>query len=443
MKNYDEMAHDVLARIETERKAKKRRRIKIALSGVSVLCVCLAVVVCFNFLGGSATQVVMAADLMDGITASEVDGRDADDAFKSNQMRLALELFKHTSAESGGKNLLISPLSIQLALAMTANGAYGETLAEMEKVLGGDIHIDKLNEYLHTYASSLPSEEKAKLEIANSIWFRDTFDVRQDFLQKNADYYGAAAYRSAFDDQTVKDINNWVAKNTDDMIDKIVEDISPLTVMYLINAIVFDGTWEETYDEDDVNDSKFFAYSGDEQNAELMYSEEDIYLDDGNATGFMKPYAGEKYSFAALLPNEGTDVYDYIAGLTPEGLAETLENARTEEVHAYLPKFSYEYEIKMNEILSDMGMPKAFMEGVANLSGIGDSSLFIGGVQHKTFISVDENGTKAAAVTSVSVDAESFTPSYTVRLDRPFVYMIVDNSTNLPIFIGTMTEVAN
>ncbi|MBE6708461.1 MAG: serine protease [Ruminococcaceae bacterium] len=442
MKNYEETAHDVLLRIETERKVKKRRRIRIALSGVSMLCICLAVVVCFNFLGGGTAQMIRAADLMDGITTAEVDGRKTDDRFTANQMRLALELFQRTSAGSEGRNLLISPLSIQLALAMTANGAGGETLEEMERVLGGDISIDELNEYLYTYADSLPSEEKVKLEIANSIWFRDTFDVRKEFLQKNADYYGAAAYRSAFDDETVKDINNWVSKNTDGMIDKIIEEIDPLTVMFLINAIVFDGKWEKTYDEDDVSDEVFYSYSGGEQDAELMYSMESVYLDDGSATGFIKPYAGGKYSFAALLPNEGTDIYDYIAGLTPEGLTETLENAESADVHAYLPKFSYEYEKSLNAILSDMGMPTAFTEGAADLSGIGDGRLFIGGVQHKTFISVDENGTKAAAVTPVEVTTESCPSSYTVYLDRPFIYMIVDRETNLPVFIGTVTEIS-
>ena len=445
MKTYEEMARSVLSKIDDNKKAKKRRQ-KIVLSGASVICVCLAVVICINFFGGNTAQVVQAADLMDGITANDVDGRDTGDRFKENQMRLAIELFRHTAAKADkGENLLISPLSIQLALAMTANGAGGTTREEMERVLGGDISIDELNEYLYSYTNSLPSEEKTKLNIANSIWFRDTFNVHKDFLQKNADYYGAAAYKSAFDEQTVKDINNWVKENTDGMIPGIIDQIDALTVMYLINAIVFDGTWEETYKEKDVKNSTFYSYNGEKQDAEMMYSLEDSFIYDDHAMGFMKNYAGNKYSFAALLPNDGIDIYDYIAGLTPERLAETLKKAESSydvEVHAYLPKFTYEYERSMNDILSEMGMPTAFMEGVADFSEVSSNSPYIGGVKHKTFISVDENGTKAAAVTNVFWESTSYTPSYTVRLDRPFVYMIVDNETNLPVFIGAVTEMS-
>lgn len=442
MKTYNEMAQSVLERIDAEKKAMRRRR-RIALSGVSVICVILAVSVLVGyFVRDNATPAlyVEAADLMDGITAEDVEGRRTDKAFKKNQMRLAVELFQHTAAASKGENMMISPLSIQLALAMTANGADGKTLAEMEKVLGDSISIDKLNEYLYTYQNALPSTEKTKLNIANSIWFRDTFGVNQAFLQTNADYYAAAAYRSPFDSQTVKDINNWVSANTDGMIDEMVQSIDPATVMYLINAIVFDGKWKETYSEKDITDSTFYAYNGDKQNAELMHSDEEIYLDDGKATGFMKPYSGGYYSFAALLPNEGTDIYDYVAGLTADGLANTFEKAKNAEVSVYLPKFKSDYSISLNGILSDMGMPTAFTYG-ADFSGISDTETYISSVLHKTHITVDENGTKAAAVTIVENTYKAATDSYYVRLDRPFVYMIVDNKTNLPVFMGVLTGI--
>lgn len=446
MKNHEEMARNVLERIKKE-KAAKRRRIKLAISGVSAVCIVLAVSVLMGYFGrdgGSISPAVLveAADLMEGITAGDVDGRDADNAFKKNQMRLTVDLFQRTAEASEGENLLISPLSIQLALAMTANGADGTTHREMEKVLGGSISTNKLNEYLYSYQNALPSSEKSKLEIANSIWFRDTFGVNQNFLQTNADYYGAAAYRSAFDDQTVQDINNWVKDNTDGMIEEIVDEIDPLTMMFLINAIVFDGEWEETYSKENVSESTFFAHNGEKQEAKMMYSEEGIYLDDGKATGFMKPYSGGDYSFAALLPNEETDIYDYIAGLSGEGLRETLDNAKTVDVHTFLPKFSYDYGISLNEILSDMGMPTAFDEGMADFSGISDTETFISNVLHKTHITVDENGTEAAAATSVELTWKGATARRRVRLDRPFVYMIVDNETNLPVFMGAITEVA-
>ena len=129
-----------------------------------------------------------------------------------------------------------------LALSMTANGAKGETLAQTESLLGGDIPMETLNEYLYSYINALPSEKTAKLNVANSIWFRDNgFTAENTFLQKNADYYGAAVYKSAFDVKTLRDINNWVKKNTDGMIEKIIDDLDPDAVMYLINTVLFDA----------------------------------------------------------------------------------------------------------------------------------------------------------------------------------------------------------
>ena len=172
---------------------------------------------------------VQAADLMAGITGNKVQGKAADDRFIGNTADFSLELFKRSVAEK--ENSLVSPLSVLLALAMTANGADSETLAEMEMeaVLGKDISLEDLNEYLYTYVKHLPSEKNSRLSIANSIWFRDDenrFTVERDFLQKNADYYNAAAYKAPFDNQTLKDINTWVQEKTENMIDKILDEIN-------------------------------------------------------------------------------------------------------------------------------------------------------------------------------------------------------------------------
>ncbi|MDD4657811.1 MAG: serpin family protein, partial [Eubacteriales bacterium] len=188
---------------------------------------------------------VQAADLMTGVSGKSVQGKNTDTKFIGNTADFSLELFKKTSSEE--KNSLISPLSVLLALAMTANGADTQTLSEMETVLGGDIGLEELNEYLFSYVQNLPRDKKARVDIANSIWFQEDEDqllVERDFLQKNADYYNAAAYKSPFDGQTLKDINNWVKENTDGMIDKILDQISPAAVMYLINAVVFDAQWD-------------------------------------------------------------------------------------------------------------------------------------------------------------------------------------------------------
>ncbi len=413
---------------------------------IAILSLMLVCAIAVN-LTGCATK-VQAADLMEGVSANTVAGKAADDIYISSQMNLAVKLFQASVGESENENVLISPLSIQLALAMTTNGADGETLAEMEALLGGEIPLEELNEYLYAYVKNLPSAEKYKLQIANSIWFRDDegrLQVEQDFLQKNADYYGAQAYKAAFDDQTLKDINSWVKNHTDGMINSILDEISEDAVMYLINALVFDAEWQNVYDKSDVYQGKFTNIGGTEKSVDMMHSEETVYLKDENATGFMKPYSGGKYSFAALLPNEGVDIYEYIAGLTSEDLIATLNNPQLGMVIATMPKFSYEYELTMNDVLKDLGMPSAFNSSTADFSKMAHSSrgnIFIGEVLHKTFISVDELGTKAGAVTKVEMNDECAPMSeWIVNLNRPFVYMIIDNETNLPVFIGAVLDI--
>lgn len=398
-------------------------------------------------LTGCAAQ-VQAADLMDGMQAGAVNGKAADDGFILSEMGLTVKLFQSAVSESRDENVLISPLSVQMALAMTANGAAGQTRTEMETLLGGGISLEDLNEYLYTYVNSLPSGEKYKLQIANSIWFRDDegrLTVEKDFLQRNADYYGAQAYKSPFDGQTLTDINAWVKEHTDGMIDEILEEIDEDAVMYLINALVFDAQWKNVYDKAEVCNGTFTSITGEERAVEMMHSEETKFLQDEQATGFIKDYKDGKYSFAALLPNEGIDINDYIARLTDEGLLSTLRDVRSGMVIATLPKFSYEYALSMNDVLKALGMPSAFAGSTADFSRLGQSSrgnLYIGEVLHKTFISVDELGTKAGAVTKVQVNDEcAIITEWIVELNRPFVYMIIDNTTNLPVFIGTVMDI--
>jgi len=398
--------------------------------------------------GAAGCAGAKAADLMGRVPHNRVDGKDADAAFAGSMADFSVELFKKSA--SGDENSLVSPLSVMLALAMTANGAGGETLSQMEALLGGGIALDDLNEYLYSYAKGLPSGKKSKLSIANSIWFRDDENrlrVDPGFLQKNADYYGAAAYKAPFDKQTLKDINNWVSKNTDGMIDAILNNISDTEVMYLINAIAFDAEWKEIYINTGVRPDVFTDVHGKGQKVDFMHSDEDLYLDDGMAVGFVKPYVGG-YSFAALLPNEGVSIDAYIESLTGARLLETLSGAQSATVQASMPKFKYEYGIEMSGILAQLGMPDAFDQGSADFSGMvatATKALYISRVLHKAFISVDERGTKAGAATVVAM-ADGAAPMQknvkTVRLDRPFVYAIIDNATNLPIFIGAVMTVA-
>ncbi len=415
--------------------------IKKSMAGV-FLCLLMTALLVFHT---GCSFSVGAADLMEGVNAKTVTGKAADDVFISSSANFAAELFKKTVTQ--GENSLISPLSVMLALAMTANGADAQTKAEMEAVLGGGMTVGDLNEYLYTYVKNLPTDDAYQLEIANSIWIKDddSFAADPDFLQTNADFYGAAAYKAPFDEQTLADINNWVKDNTDGMIDKILDQIDPDMVIYLINAVLFDAEWKSQYDTGDVTEGTFNAYDGAQETVNMMHSTEYSYLEDGNATGFVKNYADGKYSFAALLPNDGVSIDEYISSLTGEGLIATLKHAQESSVQAQLPKFTYEYKIKMNDALTALGMPTAFTTGAdfTKMSTLPAGELAIGEVVHKTYIEVTEIGTRAGAVTEVGMNLTSMPMfDHVITLDRPFVYVIVDNATHLPIFIGTVLSAA-
>lgn len=392
-------------------------------------------------------NIVQAADLMEGIVPDFVETKDIDSSFVEKVSKFYFDLFGKSVIS--GENSLISPLSVLLALSMTANGADNSTLEQMQNVLSAGIPVSDLNQYLYSYVKSLPSEKNAKLNIANSIWFRDDENrllVEKDFLQTNANYYNAAAYKSDFDSpQTLLDINNWVNEKTEGMIEKILDQIDDAAVMYLINAIVFDAKWETVYNKENIAQGEFTTINGEKEPATYMNSEESAYISGDGFIGFIKAYEGNKYSFATFLPDEEISFDEFISSLNGDVFLSALNNAENTNVIAKMPKFSYEYKVVMNKHLIELGMSDAFNSSLADFERLGKSSrgnIFIAEVLHKTFISVDELGTKAGAVTKVEMQDEAAPMGEYVILDRPFVYAIVDNSTNLPIFIGTVMSVS-
>ena len=254
-------------------------------------------------------------------------------------------------------------------------------------------------------------------------------------------------FRAAFDDAAVKAVNDWVSENTHGMIKEIMGEASREAVMYLINALTFEAQWERIYYDNQVSEGVFTKEDGTEQRVELMYSKEYSFLEDEQATGFMKYYSEGKYAFAALLPQEGTDLSDFASSLTGEGLKKLLAGAQETEVRTRIPRFQCEYSVEMSEILKAMGMTQAFETENADFSGIGTSkegNLYISRILHKTFIHVDTEGTRAGAAALMEVAAEaSPTEPKEVYLNRPFLYMIVDCETNTPLFIGAAMDMGN
>lgn len=412
---------------------------------------CLALV--FSFLLSSLrSRKLQAEDLMSEIKPNSITSetditRESSNAITDFGLRLFRQCIEENNSEN--KNTLISPLSVIYALSMTANGSDGDTLAQIEKVLG--LPVDELNRDLHSYMNHLPADKKYKLSIANSIWFADddSFTVEQDFLQMNADLYGAGLYKAPFDDSTRKDINSWVEENTDGMIKEIVDSIPQEAVMYLVNAIAFDAEWNNIYKEDEVRKDTFTKEDQTQEDVRLMYSSEYNYLEDSMATGFIKYYKDQKYAFAALLPNNGISIEDYVSSLNGGNLHELLSNPQSVHVNAAIPQFENSYDAELSETLGRLGMSDAFDPSYADFSGIGHSAagnIYINRVLHKTFISVDEKGTKAGAATAAEMVSESAmsdgaAESKTVYLNRPFLYMLIDCEANLPIFVGVTMDI--
>lgn len=353
----------------------------------------------------------------------------------------AVELLRQT--DQGGSTLL-SPVSVVYALAMTANGAAGETLEQMESVLG--LPLEELNAYLRTYADQLPDEKGGRCSQANSIWLRNQADrltVEQPFLDAAAAWYDASVFSDPFDESTLRDINAWVSDHTGGRIPSIVDEIPESAMIYLINALAFEGEWEDIYREDQVYDGTFTTEDGREQPAELMYGAESAYLEDSFATGFLKYYKDRNYAFAALLPNEGVSLEDYLASLTGEHLRDLLTHPQDTLVQTAIPKFTAETTVELNEALAAMGMGDAFSAGLADFSAMGtspDGPLYISRVLHRTHLTLDERGTKAGAATAVEMDTGSAFEPTSVYLTRPFLYLLIDCEAGLPLFIGTVRE---
>ena len=362
---------------------------------------------------------------------------------------LSVRLFKN--AASAKQNSMISPTSILLAMAMVENGAAGDTKKQMEKTFG--MRMSELNQWIRAWSAVQPQENadtKSRMNIANAVWYnnRGALTLNPDYQKILREMLQAQVKGGAFSQQTVKEINSWCSKNTYGMIDKLVEELSPAQQMVLLNAVAFEDQWSAQYKKNQVKKEYFTDQNGKKTKTDLMYSKEALYCQDDMATGFIKPYASG-YQFVAILPNKGVSVAEYMKKLDGERFAAFVNSGQDAIVHAVLPAFKSEYKTDaLVQIFRKMGIKDLFDASAADLSGIGICSgqnLYVDEILHKTYIDVNREGTRAAAVTGVMVKATALNPEpvreYTVRLDRPFLYAIVDSYTGTPVFLGTMVSV--
>ena len=392
--------------------------------------------VAVSLLAGCGGSSLTATELTAGTRSASAGSLEVDEG--SDTYDFALDLLRESADE---KNALVSPLSVLSALAMAENGADGETLAQMERVAG--MGADELTDLLQAYGTLV---DDGPLSVANSIWLRDSdgLAVEDDFLETCGGRLGAQVFSAPFDDSTVADVNAWVSEKTNEMIPEMLNQISDDAQVLLVNALAFEGGWEDPFDSALVSPDTFTCEDGTEQDVTMMHSAEGSYLEGELATGFVKPYEGYDYAFVGLLPAEGVSVGELLASLDGDALEELLTPVAGAGAEIGLPKFTASYEAELADALRELGMTDAFDAELADFSRMGSSEqgpLYVGGVLHKTFVDVNEEGTRAAAATTVSMDGAAAPGGpveyHEVILDRPFVYLIMDLRCDLPVFIGT------
>ena len=370
-----------------------------------------------------------------------------DPALTGDAALAALDVAASLLRQTEGDNRLLSPLSVLCALGMTLGGAQGETRSQMEAALG--LSCEALDAFLGPWLAGVAAEEGSPLRVADGIWVADRGDlhISEDFLRRNRECYGAAVEQRPLDASAVEQINDFVKRGTRGMIEKLLDGLSEDAVTVLVNALAFEADWETPYTEGQVRPGAFFPEGGEEQEATFLYSDEYVYLKDENTTGFLKPYKGGRYAFAALLPAEGTALADYVSSLTGEKLRGLLDGAKQTKVDTVTPKFETEFSVELGEALAALGMRDAFDPSLADFSALGTcdngDNIFISQVIHKTYLKLDEKGTRAGAATGVVMEALTALrePPPQVVLDRPFLYLLLDTETNIPLFIGTVDNV--
>lgn len=367
--------------------------------------------------------------------------------------RFGLDLFREVLAdEPASENVFISPLSVHLALSMAWNGTDRETRQQIMEVLNYPDHDDEtINSAISKLISDLLSvDEKVEAGIANSIWYRDTWTIKQEFLDVNKKYFNAEIGPLDFDDPASSDvINAWVAEMTRNRIDEIVDRIDTDHLMFLINAIYFKGVWAKEFDPDLTRNRPFYLSSGNTKEVMTMETEDEFgyAVMDGYRVVEL-PYGRGNYSMLVFLPDPEVGIDNLIDNLDVEqwnNLPRALENKH--KVNIRMPRFTFEYDTELKAALMDLGMTDAFDEIRADLTRIADPAginLYVSRVRHKSFVEVNEEGTEAAAVTSVTISFTSYNPDEPqlkyFHVDRPFVFAIKEKFTNSLIFIGRVME---
>ena len=346
-------------------------------------------------------------------------------------------------------NLFLAPLSASMALGMTMNGAQGSTFEEMSTTLGfGALTLDQINDgYRDLTDLLLDLDPSVELGIGNSIWYREGFPVRSDFVDRTESYFDAEIAALDFSRPTAATtINAWVKAATKGKIEEIVEDpIHPLTIMFLINAIYFKGDWTHQFPKEKTQTAPFYELDGGTGSVPLMELADTLpYVETNLVQAVDLPYGGKAFSMTLLMPLPTATIREVVNSLDPATWAQIVGNLQPKEGTVNLPRFRMEWERELNDDLQAMGMNVPFQGGAADFSGLCDEALqrgiYISKVKQKTYVDVNEEGTEAAGVTSVEIRETSIPERFTFRADRPFLFVIRERFSETILFAGILVE---
>jgi len=415
---------------------------RIDRTGRGLTCLILLVLIGYSMVSQSSVARNNAA--LENQSNDAVDSR-----LVSANTKFGFKLFAEVAKQNAGKNVFISPASVGLALAMTYNGAVGETKLAMERALEtqGMNHLE-LNQAYSQLRSALGSADpKVQLSIANSLWGTKGLIFNPDFIQRNKQYYGAEVVALDFSDPSAAStINAWVSDKTKGKIDKIVDTIDTSHILFLIKAIYFKGTWTTEFDKARTKEDQFTTLAGKQKPHPMMHQSGKYFYSEGD--GFQAvslPYGGGQVSMYLFLPAKGSSLTEFQKKLNAANWDSWMRGFALTDGEIAVPRFKVEYEIELTDALKALGMEIAFNPGRADFSGIikGSANVVISEVRHKALAEENEEGTVAAAVTSVGLSTTSARqPQKPFRriVDHPFFCAIRDNKTGTLLFMGSITD---
>ncbi|NDJ16731.1 serpin family protein [Myxacorys almedinensis] len=359
--------------------------------------------------------------------------------------RFGFKLFSEILKKDTQKNVFVSPSSVAIALSMTYNGASGETQQAMANALQlQGLSLSELNQANANLKTNLEKgDPSVTVAIANSLWARNGVSFNSEFIKRNQTFYDAEIKTLDFNSAAApREINGWVNEKTNGKISEIIDQIRPDQVMFLINAIYFNGKWTNEFDKNQTEARSFYLANGKEKQHPLMQQKGKYrYYENDQFQAVSLPYGNEQMSLYLFLPSQKSSLSDFHKTLNSENWQTWMGQFSQRQGSVQIPRFKLSYDIELKEALSALGMAVAFDKSKADFSRLSDVETNINQVKHKTFVEVNEEGTEAAAVTSVGITVTSVQieePPFDMVVNRPFFCAIRDNKTGEILFMGSI-----